>query len=135
MSAESDLKALPTAASLLFAYGTLQRNGQYHRILEACGATFLAEARTRVPYPLIVTDYPCLLDLPGKGFHVTGELYRIPLPEDWRALDTLEGHPNEYERRLEPVESAQGVHPAWVYFYQKSVPPLEAHCLLERFDP
>lgn len=134
MNKDRDQQGLPPAGSLLFVYGTLQQGGQYHRLLETCGAVFLGEGRTVEAYPLIVTDYPCLLDQPGRGHRVVGELYRLARPEDWRAIDTLEGHPLEYRRRLERVDGPHGQVRAWTYVYQEWIDPSPAQPLLERFQ-
>lgn len=130
---ESTVSAdLPAPRELLFAYGTLQRGGCYHHLLEQAGAGFAGEAQTRQPYPLILDRYPCLLDLPGKGFAVTGELYRIPDHPTWEVLDRLEDHPREYRRRKEVLATTDGEATAWVYFFLD-------HSLqgtpLQRFEP
>ena len=107
----------PAPGDLLFAYGTLQRGGCYHHLLEQAGAGFAGEAQTRKPYPLILDQYPCLLDLPERGFPVTGELYRIPDRATWEVLDRLEDHPREYRRRKELVRTTEVEATAWVYFF------------------
>lgn len=71
------------------------------------------------PYPLILAEYPCLLDQPGNGYRVRGELFSIGSMETWIAVDRLEDHPREYLRRLERVETDTGQHLAWTYFYRK----------------
>jgi gamma-glutamylcyclotransferase (GGCT)/AIG2-like uncharacterized protein YtfP len=121
---------LPEDGCLLFAYGTLQRGGEYHQLMRDCAAACLGEARLLTPYPLVIHRYPCLLDHPGRGFPVEGELYRIPRSADWAALDRLEDHPREYRRRPEAVAiNGQTVH-AWTYFYIRgdidpdSLPPV-----------
>jgi gamma-glutamylcyclotransferase (GGCT)/AIG2-like uncharacterized protein YtfP len=121
---------LPGDGCLLFAYGTLQRGGEYHQLMRNCAATCVGEARLLTPYPLVIHRYPCLLDLAGQGFRVEGELYRIPRSADWAALDRLEDHPHEYRRRVEAAEiGGQSVH-AWTYFYIRgdihpdSLPPI-----------
>jgi gamma-glutamylcyclotransferase (GGCT)/AIG2-like uncharacterized protein YtfP len=108
---------LPPENSLLFVYGTLQRGGQYHYFLEQCRADFVCTGILTTPYPLILAQYPCLLDQPGRGFRVHGEVYRLARPIDWLAIDRLEAHPIEYTRRLEPVEAETGILQAWTYFY------------------
>jgi gamma-glutamylcyclotransferase (GGCT)/AIG2-like uncharacterized protein YtfP len=117
MSSPSPANGLPGEDSLLFAYGTLQRGGQYHYFLEQCAARFMGTGTLRTPYPLILARYPCLLDQPGKGYRVEGELYRLRQSADWLAVDHLEAHPVEYTRRLEPVETGTTTHAAWTYFY------------------
>lgn len=110
-------KDLPGDNSLLFVYGTLQRGGQYHYFLEQCDASFVGSGTLLTPYPLMLAQYPCLLDQPNKGLRVEGEIYRLARSGDWQAVDRLETHPVEYTRRLEKVEAgAKRLH-AWTYFY------------------
>jgi gamma-glutamylcyclotransferase (GGCT)/AIG2-like uncharacterized protein YtfP len=118
MTHQTPIEIWPAAGSLLFAYGTLQRGGQYHYFLEQCGARFVSTGKLIIPYPLILAEYPCLLDQPGKGFRVSGEIFEIQKPEDWKAIDCLEGHPNQYIRRPETVETESTTVLAWTYFYQ-----------------
>lgn len=117
MSASPDPLELPPDGSLLFVYGTLQRGGCYHSLLKASGPAFLGSGRLWTRYPLLLARYPCLLDLPGRGFRVLGEVYRLARSTDWLAIDQLEDHPNEYRRRLEPVEVDAQRLEAWTYFY------------------
>lgn len=100
----------------LFVYGTLQRDGQYHALLHR--AEFIGPAQTRLPYPLILDRYPCLLDRPGEGHRVHGELYKVLDATTWKEVDHLEDHPREYRRRPETVllASRQPLT-AWIYFY------------------
>jgi gamma-glutamylcyclotransferase (GGCT)/AIG2-like uncharacterized protein YtfP len=107
----------PGDGCLLFAYGSLQRGGQYHYFLENCRAQAVGRGRLVAAYPLVLADYPRLLDRPGTGLPTRGEVYRIPRAADWAALDRLEGHPREYRRRPEAVEIAGQIALAWVYFY------------------
>ena len=118
MTHPASTESLPPAGSLLFVYGTLQRGGQYHYFLERCAARFVSTGKLTTHYPLILAEYPCLLDQPGKGYRVGGEIYEIHQPDDWKALDHLEGYPHEYTRRPEPVETQSGTLTAWTYFYQ-----------------
>ena len=108
---------LPAADSLVFVYGTLQRGGVYHPLMEEGGGVFVCNGKTATKYPLLIAQYPCLLDLPGKGCQVEGEVYRLPNPAAWIKLDRLEGHPDEYRRRLEPIITGSGKLNAWTYFY------------------
>lgn len=108
----------PGPDELLFAYGTLQRGGRYHALLEQCHAEFVGTGELVTAYPLILAQYPCLLDQPGKGYCVSGELYRLHQSADWIAIDRLEAHPHEYRRRPEPVRLGAATVLAWTYFYR-----------------
>ncbi|XP_029941859.1 gamma-glutamylaminecyclotransferase B [Salarias fasciatus] len=93
--------------TLLFVYGTLKR-GQpnHHRLLDPAhgSAVFVAPALTVQRFPLIIaTEYniPFLLNLPGDGNRIHGELYRIDASM-LEFLDDFEGVPARYQRH--PVE-------------------------------
>jgi gamma-glutamylcyclotransferase (GGCT)/AIG2-like uncharacterized protein YtfP len=118
MTHPAEIDDMPSPGDLLFAYGTLQRGGQYHYFLERCGARFVSKGKTQLPYPLILADYPCLLDRPGEGTQVEGEVFEIPNSPDWEAIDRLEDHPREYRRRLEPIQTGSQTVQAWTYFFQ-----------------
>ncbi|MFO7725407.1 MAG: gamma-glutamylcyclotransferase family protein [Oceanipulchritudo sp.] len=117
MSASPDPVELPPDGSLLFVYGTLQRGGCFHSLLQSSRPAFLGSGRLCTRYPLLLARYPCLLDLPDRGHRVLGEVYRLPRSRDWLAIDQLEDHPREYRRRLEPVEVEARRLEAWTYFY------------------
>jgi gamma-glutamylcyclotransferase (GGCT)/AIG2-like uncharacterized protein YtfP len=116
---------LPGPDELFFAYGSLKQGGQYHHFLLEQRAVCLGSGRLTIPYPLYLSAYPCLVDEPGKGHLVKGEVYRIPASSPWTRLDWLEGHPEEYRRRLEPVDLEGRRLSAWTYFYLR----------LERLEP
>ena len=102
---------------LLFTYGTLKQGGRYHHLLVENGAEFIGYGRLCTPYPLVLAEYPCLLDRPGEGFRVKGEVYRLSNAAAWRVVDRLEDHPNEYRRRPEAVETNGAIQQPWTYFY------------------
>ncbi|HKJ89498.1 MAG TPA: gamma-glutamylcyclotransferase family protein [Oceanipulchritudo sp.] len=133
MSPSPDPRELPPDRSLLFVYGTLQRGGCYHDLLKSGGPAFLGSGRLCSRYPLLLTRYPCLLDLPDRGFRVRGEVYRIARSTNWLAIDELEDHPNEYRRRLEPVEVGMQRLEAWTYFYIRNDLPPDSLPAVESF--
>jgi gamma-glutamylaminecyclotransferase len=63
----------------VFIYGTLKRGFPFFdKGLE--GAEYLGEVETVEPYPLYVAGSiygPMMLDRPGEGLHVRGELFEI----------------------------------------------------------
>lgn len=98
----------------VFVYGTLKRGGRWHHLLST--AEPLGAARTSVPHPLLVDDFPYVLDEPGSGEIVEGELYHVDYPTLAR-LDQLEDHPREYERRVRTFQRKSGEPcDAWIYF-------------------
>ncbi|KAI6696088.1 hypothetical protein NL676_016207 [Syzygium grande] len=101
---------------VVFTYGTLKKGFHNHRVLEELMATgeasFLGRYRTSIRYPLVCGPYrvPFLLDLPGSGRCVSGELYSISSARALSLLDELEGTSRgHYQRRpIEVVELAEG---------------------------
>ena len=125
---------LPPAGDFLFVYGTLQRGGEYHRILEDLEAEYIGTGKTVAKYPLLLARYPCLLDMPGKGHRVEGEVYRLDSPDEWIAVDRLEAHPTEYRRRRELVEVDERIRKAWTYFYIREDASLTSLPAVPRFS-
>ena len=135
MPPSPDPGQLPPDGSCLFVYGTLQKGGCYHSLLQKTRAAFLGPARLSTPYPLLLARYPCLLDLPGRGYRVLGEVYRLGRSPDWLSIDKLEDHPREYRRRLEPVEIGGERLEAWTYFYLRDDLHPDSLPAVERFLP
>ncbi|XP_061620819.1 gamma-glutamylaminecyclotransferase-like [Phyllopteryx taeniolatus] len=118
----------------LFVYGTLKGGQPNHYCMldKSIGAAqLLATAVTTEKFPLVIAgeyNIPFLLNLPGQGHRVHGELYRV----DERLLnflDVLEDIPATYQRTLvmltveewlgqadhEERSAAGGVTEAFVY--------------------
>lgn len=92
-------------AARVFVYGTLKRGQPNHGVLLERGngrAAFRGRGRTLEPYPLVIAgehNIPWLLNLPGRGRRVLGEIYAV----DERMLsflDEFEGCPAMYQRTL-----------------------------------
>lgn len=91
----------------IFVYGTLKRGQPNHyRMLDSGNgeAHFLTSARTVRKFPLVISgqhNVPFLLDAPGQGHRIQGEIYSV----DQRMLaflDDFEMVPTWYQRV--PVE-------------------------------
>ncbi|MBE2202970.1 MAG: gamma-glutamylcyclotransferase [Chthoniobacterales bacterium] len=107
----------PEGRPLVFVYGTLKRGFGNHRVMADAGGEFICEGRTVTPLPLVAQGLPFLLDQPGHGHRVEGEVYRVGDSRGWDRLDRLEGHPDFYRRRLIEVEGTDGDrYEAWAYF-------------------
>ncbi|GHC30798.1 gamma-glutamylcyclotransferase [Kushneria pakistanensis] len=50
-----------------------------------------------------------------EGSHVEGVLYELKHPSQIRDMDPFEGHPVEYCRQVEMIDTADGPLAAWVY--------------------
>ncbi|XP_045074095.1 gamma-glutamylaminecyclotransferase-like [Coregonus clupeaformis] len=100
----------PVQMTSIFVYGTLKK-GQpnYFRMLPDQGngkAEFCGHARTVDGYPLVIAgkyNIPALLNRPGEGHRVHGEVYRV---DDTMLsfLDTFEGCPTMYQRTSVQLE-------------------------------
>uniref|UniRef100_A0ABI7WN98 Gamma-glutamylaminecyclotransferase n=2 Tax=Felis catus TaxID=9685 RepID=A0ABI7WN98_FELCA len=87
----------------VFIYGTLKRGQPNHKVLldGANGrAAFQGRGRTVEPYPLVIAgehNIPWLLNLPGQGRCVAGEIYVVD-EQMLSFLDEFEGCPDMYQR-------------------------------------
>ncbi|XP_011084635.1 putative gamma-glutamylcyclotransferase At3g02910 [Sesamum indicum] len=94
--------------ALVFTYGTLKQGFSNHILLQdmiATGdATFLGSCSTLHPFPLVCGPYrvPFLLNLPGRGQCVSGELYAVS-PSAIARMDELEGVTKGHYERL-PIQ-------------------------------
>ncbi|KAK7162265.1 hypothetical protein R3I94_004805 [Phoxinus phoxinus] len=97
----------------IFVYGTLKKGQPNHFWMmdHANGqAEFVAHARTVDRYPLVIaTKYnvPFLLNVPGTGQHVTGEIYSVD-QQMLEFLDWFENCPQKYQRSLIRLEVQDG---------------------------
>ncbi|XP_069858774.1 gamma-glutamylaminecyclotransferase [Dipodomys merriami] len=103
----------------VFVYGTLKRGQPNHRVMldRAHGsAVFRGHGRTAEPYPLVIAgeyNIPRLLQLPGRGRCVAGEIYEVD-EKMLRFLDDFEGCPDMYQRtavRVHVLEWEGGARP------------------------
>jgi gamma-glutamylaminecyclotransferase len=106
---------------LVFVFGTLKEG--FPNFATNRGTRIPGEFRTRASYPLYLVGErhsPWLVDEPGKGLRVTGQIFRVD-SETLVAMDTLErvSAPDGYRRKLLEVE---GDSPsiASAYAYVKS---------------
>lgn len=106
---------------LIFVFGTLKegfRNAHVNR-----GRRVPGQYATQAPRPLYIVGARCLpwlLDRPGEGLTVFGELYAVD-DGALAAMDALEriDSPGWYERRRVTVRAHPGGGPMlepWVYF-------------------
>ncbi|XP_007198636.3 gamma-glutamylaminecyclotransferase [Balaenoptera acutorostrata] len=114
--------AAPGRMAHVFVYGTLKTGQPNHRVLleGAHGrAAFRGWGRTVEPYPLVIAgqrNIPRLLNLPGQGRRVAGEVYAVD-EQMLRFLDEFEGCPDMYQRTrvTVAVEGAGGTLQCFVY--------------------
>jgi gamma-glutamylaminecyclotransferase len=103
----------------VFAVGTLKRGFPLHE-RGLAGAPFLGIYRTVQPFPLLIAGpwfAPMLLDRPGLGLRVMGELYLVD--ESMMAgLDELEsvGKPGNFRRLIQVERAGSGdIRPAFCF--------------------
>ena len=73
---------LANRMKLVFVYGTLKRGEPNHHLLENAQngfKEFLGQAKSVNKYPMVVAaryNIPFVLDAPGSGHNILGEIYR-----------------------------------------------------------
>ncbi|CAJ1086764.1 LOW QUALITY PROTEIN: gamma-glutamylaminecyclotransferase [Xyrichtys novacula] len=93
----------------VFVYGTLKRGqpNNYRMFKSSNGkAELLASACTTEKYPLIIAtkhNIPFLLNLPGQGHRVRGEIYKVD-DKMLAFLDDFESCPSMYQRTVVKLE-------------------------------
>lgn len=97
----------------VFVYGTLKQGQPNHKWLTNASngaATFISTGTTTQKLPLVIgTRYniPFLLNKPGTGNLIHGEVYEIDEPMLTR-LDVLEGYPDFYNREVQDIQTDNG---------------------------
>lgn len=97
----------------VFVYGTLKKGEPNHNWLtdkQNGFARFLSRATTTTKMPLIIAtryNIPFLLNKPGKGNYVAGEIYEVD-DKMMDQLDNLEDCPNLYEREIQDMNIGIG---------------------------
>lgn len=117
VAAESNINREPNHLNILIAvYGTLKRDKHNHPLL--LDSLYIGEAVTEQRYPLVISrsGLPFLVDAPGVGKQVHVELY-LTDGAMLNMIDTLEGHPEWYERRkTRVVVNNDFIAEPWIYF-------------------
>ncbi|XP_056319277.1 gamma-glutamylaminecyclotransferase C-like [Danio aesculapii] len=110
----------------VFMYGTLKKGQSNHyKLLNSDNgqAEFITCARTIDKYPLVIAgkrNVPFLLNVPGSGHRVYGEIYRVD-QKMLKYLDWFNKCPEWYQRTsiqleiLKKNEESGGVEEAFVY--------------------
>lgn len=105
----------------VFVYGTLKHGFPNHAACMA-EAEYVGRCETLIPYPLVIGGRwhsPCLIDEPGSGLCVQGELYRVDQTMLGR-LDRFEScdEPSGYLRKPVDIVMSAETTPAqaWTYF-------------------
>jgi gamma-glutamylaminecyclotransferase len=110
----------------VFVYGTLKKGQPNHHWLgnKSNGfASFLSPATTTQKMPLVIAtryNIPFLLNKPGEGSYVTGEIYEVD-DNMMENLDRLESCPDLYARVVQEMNLGigHGSMPCWIYLLNK----------------
>lgn len=118
-------------SSFLFAYGFLKT--RFHGSPKTETPDINGELVAEGHYPgriYRVNVFPGVIFDPDSGATVKGEVFKLHTPEE--TLHLLDKYENakplveldpDYERRLRPVTTSQGVFECWVYEYIRPVSP------------
>lgn len=101
-------------SELLFVYGTLKQGFFNHHVNRGARLPGEFVTRQRFPLYLIGSRYlPWMVNAPGEGEHVVGQLYRVSA-DMLGAMDALErvGQPGWYERVRIMVRSLDDDEPS-----------------------
>ena len=96
----------------VFVYGTLRSGFSNHFIMEP--TVKIGNGTTKNKYALYEAGIPYLVE-DEQVSNVKGEVYFVD-ETTFDILDTLEGHPSWYERKLIPVIVEGKEYTAWTYF-------------------
>lgn len=99
--------------TLVAVYGTLKKNGGNDGLLS--GQEFVGKGKTHYKFPMVSRGIPYVIDDKGKGYQIKVEVYKVS-KECLARLDSLEGHPRNYERRKTPIEVKSKTLNCWLYF-------------------
>ena len=100
---------------LVAVYGTLKAGLSNHRLLSS--ALYRGAGATQEIYPMQTQGVPFVFDFAGIGFNITVEVYEVTSVKAKNSLDSLEGHPTTYERKLTNIKMKDGsLKTCWLYF-------------------
>jgi len=100
----------------VFVYGKLQKGESNHGYLAS--AQYLGPALSIDPLSMFIdldTSIPVVTEQPTT--FISGELYLLPDARALAQIDSLEGHPHNYQRKLILVDQSRRVHKAWCYLF------------------
>jgi len=121
-----NLRKASSALQKLFVCGALKYGQPSHSILANTGngyAKFWCRATTPEKLPLVIAtryNIPFLLNKPGVGYYVTGEIYEVD-DKMLGVLDNLEDCQEIFTREQlnMNIGVGEGTVPCWVYLLQK----------------
>lgn len=99
----------------LFVYGSLMRGYNNHHLLRK--SKFVSNAKTCSCFSMYADEYPFVLEN-IENVQIEGELYYILDIDSLIDIDTLEGHPIDYIRKICKVQISDKHEPldSFIYF-------------------
>lgn len=95
-------------------YGTLKEGRGNHWLLGT--SELVGKGKTANKFPMICDSIPYVYDEIGTGHNINVEVYDVTDPTVAADIDSLEQHPDWYERKLVNIELANGDYiTAWMY--------------------
>jgi gamma-glutamylcyclotransferase (GGCT)/AIG2-like uncharacterized protein YtfP len=100
-----------------FVYGTLKSGYGNNRVFDS-SAKLVGDAVTLKRFPMIGKGmgFPYVIDKEGMGRNIKGELWETSVANVNAGLDSLEGYPHHYVRRVIDVATTEGTYKAVCYF-------------------
>ena len=108
--------------SWVFVYGTLKEGFGNHHVMRNAGGIKYGNGYTSDQATMwSMGGFPGIAFDDGEGdeyptAHIHGEVYSV---ENMRPLDTLEGYPHFYDRKVVGIETSFGTIYAWIYYLKK----------------
>ena len=101
--------------SKVFVYGSLKEGKYNHNRLK--GSEKVGKATTVDKWAMIGEDlpFPYCIEEYDKGYNVVGEVYEVTVPI-MKKLDSLEGYPNFYDKKIIKVNLDGEEVEAWIYY-------------------
>ncbi|XP_037953463.1 troponin C-akin-1 protein-like [Teleopsis dalmanni] len=136
-----NIRNASSALQKLFVFGALKYGQPSHSILASSGngyAKFWCRATTAEKLPLVIAtryNIPFLLNKPGVGYYVTGEIYEVD-NKMLDSLDSLEDCQDIFTREMHDMNIGvgEGTVPCWVYLLHKYPEKLLSLPYLARYE-
>ncbi|MCC8426289.1 gamma-glutamylcyclotransferase [Mucilaginibacter sp. UR6-11] len=116
---------------LLFVYGTLLIDDNQFALYLNGNSVLLGSGKIQGKlydvgsYPALIIDRSGNYDVSGSICKLNDAAKALSVLDPYEGIGPDEGSPNLYERRLQPVNTANGEMLCWVYIYNQPVDGLK----------